>query len=333
MKNSWQQKNVFVTGGAGFLGSWLVKALIEQGARVVVLVRDSVPQSALFSDGLGSKVILVHGSLIDYFVLERILGEYEIDTVFHLAAQAIAPVANKNPLSTFETNIQGTWNLLEAARRSPLVKKIIVASSDKAYGDSRELPYTEDIPLRGVHPYDVSKTCADLIAQAYFISYGLPVCITRCGNLFGGGDLNFSRLIPGVIRSILLNEPPVLRSNGEYIRDFLYVEDAVSALLTLAEAMDKKDVLGNAFNFGNGNQWTVLQIARLILERMGSKAELVILNESPNEILSQYLSSKKAEAILGWHSRHNIEEALDRTIAWYRDFFKKQTQAQSGQAN
>ena len=267
---------------------------------------------------------VVRGAVEDYFTLERALGEYEIDAIFHLAAQALIPVANKNPISTFETNIKGTWNVLETARRSPLVKRIIVASSDKAYGSHKILPYTEEMPLLGAHPYDVSKSCADLIASAYHVSYGLPVCITRCANLYGGGDLNFNRLIPGVIRSVLFGESPVLRSDGRYTRDFLYVEDAAQALLILGEAMDNPKIKGNAFNFSNENQMTVLQIAQLILKRMHTNLQLTILNDSPNEIMRQYLSSQKAKTMLGWQPQHNMEEAIDKTIVWYRDFFAEE---------
>ncbi len=322
-KNFWQHKNVFITGGAGLLGSWVTKMLVEQGAEVVVLIRDYVPKSLLLSSDTLSRVTLVRGTIEDYSVLERVLGEYEIDTIFHLAAQALAPVANKNPLSTFETNIKGTWNILEAARRSPLVKRIVVASSDKAYGDQKILPYTEDMPLQGVHPYDVSKSCTDLIAHSYYASYGLPVCITRCGNLYGGGDLNFNRLIPGVIRSVLFGESPILRSNGKYVRDFFYVEDAARAMLVLGEAMDNKEVVGNAFNFGHENRVTVIEMVLMILKRMGVQIQPTILDDSPNEILIQYLSTKKAQMMLGWKPQYEMEEAMDKTIAWYKDFFSK----------
>ena len=319
-----------VTGGAGFLGSWLTKMLVGEGAEVVVLARDHAPKSLLFLSGTFSQVTVVRGAVEDYSVLERTLAEYEIDTVFHLAAQAIAPIANKNPISTFETNIKGTWNVLEAARRSPLVKRVIVASSDKAYGDQKVLPYTEKTPLLGLHPYDVSKSCADLIANAYYVSYHLPVCITRCVNLYGGGDLNFSRLIPSVIRSALFGESPVLRSDGRHIRDFIYVEDAARAMLMLAEAMDDAKVVGNAFNFGNERGISVLQMARLILKRMKASVPLTILNQASNEIPVQYLSAQKARKMLGWKPQYRMEEAIDKTIAWYKDFFSGQLSRKEG---
>lgn len=257
----WKYKNVFVTGVTGFLGSWLVKYLVDAGANVTGLIRDIVPQSNLYRSGYVNKINIVRGELENYSILERILGEYEIDTVLHTGAQTIVEIANRNPLSTFESNIRGTWNLLEACRRSsPSVKRIVVASSDKAYGIHKNLPYSEEAPLQGRHPYDVSKSAVDLIAQSYFHSYGLPVAITRCGNFFGGGDLNFNRLIPGTIRSILCNEQPILRSDGSYIRDYFYIEDGALAYLTLAEKMSDPKIHGQAFNFSNENQITALQM-------------------------------------------------------------------------
>lgn len=235
----WNNKNVFVTGGTGFLGSYLVKKLVNSGANVTVLVRDSIPKSNMYIGEEYKSISVVSGKLEDYDIFERILGEYEIDTIFHLAAQAIVGVANKNPLGTFSSNIQGTWNVLEAARRSPLVKQIIVASSDKAYGDQEKLPYDENMPLQGKHPYDVSKSCTDLIAQTYYETYKLPVCITRCGNLYGGGDLNFNRIIPQTIQLVLNGEAPVIRSDGSFIRDYFYVEDAVDAYIALAEKVQE----------------------------------------------------------------------------------------------
>lgn len=322
-KKFWQHKNVFVTGGAGLLGSWLINYLIKTDATVTTLIRDHVPYSNLFLDKTFSKINAVDGAIEDYLLIERILTEYEVDTVFHLAAQTIAPIANVNPLSTFETNIKGTWTILEACRRSPLVKRIIVASSDKAYGDSDTLPYTEEVPLKGRHPYDVSKSCADLLAQAYFVSYNLPVCITRCGNLFGGGDLNFNRLFPSVIRSALFKEQPLLRSNGNSVRDFFYVEDAVIGIIRLTETMSKRSINGEAFNFSNEEPLTVFDMATRILKRMNSRSKLKILNTSKNEIQKQYLSAKKAHDILGWQPTFTLDEGIDKTIDWYRGFFSK----------
>ena len=284
MQTYWTHKNVFVTGASGLLGSWLVKELVDKGAHVVALIRDVVPQSYLFRSGYINKVAIVRGALEDYQLLERALGEYEIDTVFHLGAQTIVEIATRNPLSTFESNIKGTWNILEAARRSPLVKKVIVASSDKAYGVHRELPYTEQAPLQGSHPYDVSKSAADLIAHTYFNTYKLPIAITRCGNFYGGGDLNFNRIVPGSIRSILQGEQPVLRSDGTMIRDYFYIEDAAYAYLTLAERMDDERIHGHAFNFSNEIQITVLELTQKILFLMGSNLQPKILATANHEI-------------------------------------------------
>ena len=262
----WLDRPVFVTGGTGLVGSWLVKRLVEAGADVVCLVRDWVPQSELVRTGLIERVKVVRGDIRDPVNLERILGEYEIDTVLHLAAQTIVTIANRNPISTFETNIAGTWNLMEACRRSPKVKQIVIASSDKAYGDQEVLPYSEDTPLQGQHPYDVSKSCTDLIANTYAVSYDLPVAITRCGNFYGGGDLNWNRIVPGTIRSILRGQRPVIRSNGKYIRDYFYVEDGAAAYMLLAEQLARYgDLKGEAFNFSNEIQMTVSDVVEKIL--------------------------------------------------------------------
>ena len=317
-------KNVFVTGGTGFLGSYLVKKLVNYGANVTILVRDYVPQSNIYIGEEYKKVNSVQGSLEDYLLIERILGEYEIETVFHLAAQAIVGVANRNPLGTFISNIEGTWNILEAARKSPLIKQVIVASSDKAYGDQEKLPYDENMPLQGKHPYDVSKSCADLIAQTYYETYKLPVCITRCGNLYGGGDLNFNRIIPQSIQSILNKEAPVIRSDGSFIRDYFYVEDAVEAYINLAEKVEELSLGGQAFNFSNEIQLTVLELVNKILNIMGSDIKPIILNQGSNEIIHQYLSAKKARMVLGWSPNHTIDEGLSKTIEWYKNFLKKE---------
>lgn len=319
----WNNKNVFVTGGTGFLGSYLVKKLVNSGANVTVLVRDYIPKSNMYIGEEYKSINVVSGKLEDYDIFERILGEYEIDTIFHLAAQAIVGVANKNPLGTFSSNIQGTWNVLEAARRSPLVKQIIVASSDKAYGDQEKLPYDENMPLQGKHPYDVSKSCTDLIAQTYYETYKLPVCITRCGNLYGGGDLNFNRIIPQTIQLVLNGEAPVIRSDGSFIRDYFYVEDAVDAYIALAEKVQEYNLGGQAFNFSNEIQLTVLELVDKILNIMGSDLKSVILNQGSNEIKHQYLSAKKARNILGWSPKYTIDEGLRKTVEWYKNFFEK----------
>jgi CDP-glucose 4,6-dehydratase len=317
----WKNKNVLITGCSGFLGSYLAKLLIDSGANVTGLIRDFTPKSNLFRNK-DLKINLVSGSLEDIDVLDRTIGEYEVDTVFHIAAQAIVGIANRNPISTFNSNIMGTWNLLEACRRTPLVKNIIIASSDKAYGDQEILPYSENMPLQGSHPYDVSKSCADLIAQTYYKTYGLPVCITRCGNLFGGGDLNFNRIVPQTIESIINNEAPVIRSDGTFIRDYIYVEDAALAYILLAEKMDELNIHGEAFNFSNEVRLTVLDLVNMILKQMDSELKPIILNQGSHEIRNQYLSAKKAKEILGWEPKYNTEQGLIKTIEWYREYFK-----------
>lgn len=317
----WRDRPTFVTGGTGLVGNWLVRRLVEAGADVVCLMRDWVPQSELVRSGLIEQVKVVRGDIRDREILERTLGEYEIDTVIHLAAQTIVTIANRNPISTFESNIAGTWNLLEASRRSPKVKQIVVASSDKAYGDQDKLPYNENTPLQGQHPYDVSKSCADLIAQAYAKSFDSPVTITRCGNFYGGGDLNWNRIVPGTIRSIIRNQRPVIRSDGLLVRDYFYVEDAAEAYMTLAEKLAANPELrGQAFNFSNELPLTVVELVRRILQLMHSDLEPDIRNQASNEIRNQHLSAGKAREILGWRPSFDLDEGLKRTIAWYREF-------------
>jgi len=321
--NFWQGKNVFVTGCTGLLGSWLSKTLLGRGANVVGLIRDSVPRANFYSLGLDKRISTVRGEIEDYFLLERALNEYEIDTVFHVAAQTIVTIANRNPISTFDTNVKGTWNILEACRRTETVKSIVTASSDKAYGEHEVLPYTEKAPLHGSHPYDVSKSCADLIASAYHNTYGLPVCITRCGNFYGGGDLNFNRIVPGTIRSVVLNERPIIRSDGSLIRDYIYILDAVEAYLLLAEKMENPAIHGESFNFSNEIQLTVLELTKKIIKLMDRDSLAPeILNQTQNEIKHQYLSAQKAKKLLGWKPQYTIDKGLKETIAWYRDFLK-----------
>ncbi len=320
----WLDRPVFVTGATGLLGSWLTRRLNDLGAKSVVLIRDWVPESELLQRGTATGSTVIRGELTDLELLERILNEYEIRTVFHAAAQTIVGTANRGPISTFEANIKGTWCLLEAARRTALIEQVVIASSDKAYGSHDVLPYSEEAPLQGRHPYDVSKSCADLIAQSYAHTFGTPVCVTRCGNLFGGGDLNWNRLIPGTIRSVIRDESPVIRSDGTFIRDYFYVEDAASAYIGLAEKMAADgSVAGHAFNFSNEVQLTVLDMTCKVLDLMGrTDLKPKILGEAQNEIAHQYLSAEKARNLLGWRSDFSIDEGLSRTIDWYRAFLK-----------
>lgn len=329
MADFWRDRNIFITGATGLLGSWLTKDMVDSGSSVVALNRDIAPKSILWSSSkdfnhIRDNLTIVSGCLEDYTLLERTLNEYEIDTVFHLGAQTIVGVANRNPLSTFEANIRGTYNILEACRRNDsTVKAVLVASSDKAYGTQETLPYDENAPLRGTHPYDVSKSCADLIAHSYYETYKLPVCTTRCGNLYGPGDLNFNRIIPGTIRSILREERPIIRSDGTYVRDYFYVRDGALALKQLAERIPQPGIKGESFNFSNELRVTVLELVDKIIRLMGSGLKPEILGNAQNEIKSQYLSAKKARGLLGWQPRYTIEEGLKETIFWYRQFLKR----------
>jgi CDP-glucose 4,6-dehydratase len=317
----WRGRRTFVTGASGLVGGWLVARLLDAGADVVCLVRDWEPQSMLLGGNLLQRVRIVRGDVRDQPLLERVLGEFEIETVLHLAAQTIVGIANRNPISTLETNVAGTWALLEACRRSPLVAQIVLASSDKAYGDQETLPYDEATPLQGRHPYDVSKSCGDLIGQMYATTYGLPVVITRCGNFFGGGDLNWNRLVPGTIRSVLRDERPVIRSDGRYVRDYFYVEDGAGAYMLLAERLAAHRLLaGQAFNFSNEIQLTVLELVQRILALMGSTLVPDIRNQASGEIRRQFLSAAKARRQLEWAPRFSLDEGLLRTIQWYRTF-------------
>jgi CDP-glucose 4,6-dehydratase len=319
--DGWRTSRVFVTGASGLLGSALVDALLSHGADVTVLVRDFVPASRLIDERLAVRANVIAGDLLDLPLLVRAINEYEIDTVFHLGAQTIVGTAHRSPLSTFDANIRGTWNVLDACRvNARLVRRVIVASSDKAYGAHERLPYTETTPLEGRFPYDVSKSCADLIALSYWHAYRTPVVVTRCGNLWGPGDLNYNRLIPGTIRAALLDEPPIIRSDGTFRRDYFFVRDAVDAYLAIATSMDMKPLGGEAFNLGNERPYTVLEVVDRILSFMGkSHLRPVILNETSGEIPNQYLDCEKARRVLGWAPRYSFEAGLDETVAWYRE--------------
>jgi len=322
MQSFWRDRLTFVTGATGLVGARLAGRLIDAGADVVCLVRDWVPKSELVRAGLLENVTVVRGDVRDQALLERVLAEYEVNTVFHLAAQTIVTIANRNPVSTFETNVGGTWALLEACRRNPTVKQIVLASSDKAYGEQTDLPYREETPLQGTHPYDVSKSCADLIGKAYALTYDLPLAITRCGNFYGGGDLNWNRLVPGTIRSVLRGDRPVIRSDGSNTRDYFYVEDGAAAYMALAEWLAEHPAeCGEAFNFSNEEQLSVVELVRRLLELMGSKLEPDIRSESSNEIQAQYLSAAKAREVIGWRPLFSLDDGLRLTVEWYRNFF------------
>lgn len=315
---NWRDRPVLVTGGAGLLGSWLVAHLLEEGARVVVLLRDLVPDALLETSGDRRHAITVLGDIRDGALIERVLAEYEIDAVFHLAAQTIVEHAKRNPVGTFRSNIEGTWEVLDACRRSGRPSRVVVASSDKAYGEQAELPYREDQPLQGRHPYDVSKSCTDLIAQSYAWTYDLPVVVTRCGNLYGGGDLNFNRLIPGSIREALAGRAPRLRSDGTPLRDYLYVEDAVHAYVGLALRAHEPSIRGEAFNFSTETPMTASDVVgRLLLACGRPELEPVVLGTATHEILAQHLCSEKARRLLGWSPAYGLDRGFERTVAWY----------------
>ncbi len=318
----WKEKNVFVTGADGFIGSWIAKELVDQKANVTILVRDLKKNAAFDLHGLRDKVNLVQGDLVDLPVLQRALSQYEVESVFHIAAQALVGIANESPLSTFESNIKGTWNLLEASRKSKSVKGIVVASSDKAYGVQEKLPYTEDMPLLGLYPYDASKACTDILARSYFATYGMPIAVTRNANTYGGADMNFSRIVPQAIKSIYDGESFLIRSDGKLQRDYMYVKDAVSGYLMLAENISK--VKGEAFNFGTETPIKVIDLFKKIAKVYGKpNADVKILNEAKNEIPKQYLSSAKARKVLSWKPKYSLDDGLKETIDWYKGFFGK----------
>jgi CDP-glucose 4,6-dehydratase len=326
----WKDKRIFVTGATGLLGGWLVKALLGEGAEIVALVRDRASRSVPIIEGVLSQIAIVPGDLESLPTLQQAIAEYNPHTVFHLASQPLVSVAKRDPVETLRANVMGTWNVLEACRLSGDVN-VIVASSDKAYGPSENLPYRETHPLQGRYPYDVSKSCTDLIAQMYAATYGLHAAIVRCANIFGGGDLNFSRTIPGMIKATLDGEAFVIRSDGKFVRDFLYVKDAVEAYLLVARRLseDPAVISGEAFNFSLGERRTVLDIVHTTLRIMGRMdLEPVIQNIASAEIREQYLDSGKARQLLGWQPRYAMEEAIEETVSWYREHSSDRLQTQ-----
>ena len=320
----WEDKNVFLTGGDGFIGSWIAKTLVEKGANVTLIVRDLKTQPGYKLLGIENKVDIVIGDILNFDLLRRVVAEHSIDTCFHLAAQALVQIATRSPLSTFESNIKGTWNIMEACRQVETVQRIVVASSDKAYGVHEKLPYTEDSPLSGLYPYDASKACTDIIARSFFKSYNLPVAVTRNSNIYGGGDMNFGRIVPDTIKSVLTGKGLLIRSDGTPERDYMFVKDAVNAYLTLAENLDKKEVKGEPFNFGTETPISVKDLVTKIAQVAG-KPDLKpkILGQAKNEIDRQYLSTEKARKILGWKPEYSLDEGLKETIEWYKNYFSK----------
>lgn len=316
VENFWTDREVLVTGANGFIGSWLTERLVDYGANVVVLIKDNIPYSKFNLSKLEDRVTVVNGCLEDYSLLESVMKE--VDTCFHLGAKTQVETAETEPVPTFESNIRGTWNILEAVRRADV--KLVLASSDKAYGPDCKLPQSEDDPLKGRYPYDVSKTCTDLIAQSYFNTYGLCLAITRCGNTYGGGDTNFNRLVPGTVMAVLSGKNPVLRSDGTHLRDFIYVKDVVDAYMSLAENLES--VKGNVFNVGTGNPTSVIQVVEKVLNLCDKDLEPVIENRAKHEIKEQYLDCSKIRSMLGWENRYNLDEGLRETIEWYKEFVK-----------
>jgi len=312
-----------VTGADGFIGSHVARALVEKGAHVTTIVRDVKKTSNLDVLQIRSKINVIHGDLVNLHDCERTINEYDIQFVFHIAAQAIVGPANRSPLSTFESNIKGTWNILEACRLSKTVKGLIVASSDKAYGQQKKLPYTEESPLNGYYPYDASKACAELLARSYFMTYNLPLAVTRNANTYGPADMNFSRIVPEVITTILRGEQPIIRSDGTPERDYMYIKDAVSAYLALAENLHRKEIIGQAFNFGTGKPVKVIELYNKIIKLMGRSIKPKILGEAKNEIDRQYLSIEKARRILKWQPKYGLSDGLKETIDWYKKNYKK----------
>ena len=319
-KDFWKGRNVFITGATGLLGYWVTKYLVEAGAQVTALIHRGVPE--VFNETF-SKVNIVKGDITDYEKILSALSDNKIETVFHLAAQTISPTANKNPIPTFKTNIEGTWVVLEACRNTQGIGRIVVASSDKAYGEEEVLPFTEKARLNGIRPYTVSKSCADLIATAYQKTYGMPICITRCGNFYGGGDLLIERLVPSAIKAAMKGEELVIRSDGKFVRDFFYVEDGALATILLAESMEKKEIWGEDFNFSYEKPITVIDFVNIFFNKIGSSKKPKVLNEPLNEIREQYLSCEKARKMLLWTPTFSFEEGIEKTIAWYKDFFAK----------
>ena len=321
-KTYWKNRKVLITGHEGFLGSWLAKVLLSYGVKIVGIDKvKNRPISIL--NGLRKNITSIKGDVVSLSLVKKIIEKYKPQTIFHLAAEAIVVEANKNPVKTFKSNIEGTWNILEASRDKKFIETIIIASSDKAYRESNKLPYKEDAPLRGNYPYEVSKSCADLLAYTYFYTYNLPVCITRCGNTFGPGDFHFSRIVPDAIRSAFQNKTLLIRSDGKFTRDYVYVEDIINGYIMLAEKLQKLKLEGKAFNFSNEKPLSVIELVEKIYQIVNKKPTYQILGKAKYEIKHQYLSSKRAREILGWKPKYSLEEGLKKTINWYINFPKQ----------
>jgi CDP-glucose 4,6-dehydratase len=323
MNSFWKDRNAFVTGATGFVGAHVARTLVEQGARVVCLQRDALPTNSLDLFDLRHRVTVINGIVEDRSLMERIINEYEIQAVFHLAAQAIVGVANRSPLSTFESNIRGTYSLLEACRTGQMIRSVVVASSDKAYGSHEDLPYREDYPLLGLFPYDASKACTDILARSFAHTYGTPVAVTRSANIYGPGDINLSRIIPGTIVSVLRDQPPIIRSDGTPVRDFVYIDDVVRGYVLIAEKID--EVRGEAFNLSAGQPVQMIDLVERIIKLSGKNLEPRIMSQKKieREIDAQYLSAEKVDERLAWRAKVGLDNGLQRTIEWYRDYLRE----------
>lgn len=317
-KKFWKNKKVFITGHEGFLGSWLTKVLIELGAEIIGLdIVKNRKLSVLNENNLRESFKGIKGNVVNLKLIKRIIAQEKPDIIFHLAAEAIVGRSNENPITAFKSNIEGTWNILEAARNKDYITAIVIASSDKAYGSHKKLPYSENAALKGDHPYDVSKSCSDLIAYTYFHTYNLPLSVTRCGNIYGPGDYNFSRIIPDAMRCINNDKTLLIRSDGKFVRDYVYVEDIVNGYLLLAEKVKKLNLGGEAFNFSDENPLTVIAVLNKLFKIAAKKINYKILNQAKYEIKKQYLDSKKARIVLGWKPNFSLDQGLKKTLQWY----------------
>lgn len=320
----WRNTRVLVTGASGFIGGNLSQELLSRGAQVITIERDQRPTNTLRLLGILDRVSVVQGDICDSPLVARVLNEYSATHCFHLAAQAIVGVASSGPMSTFETNIRGTYAVLDACRTAAALRGVVVASSDKAYGVHEKLPYTEDAPLLGLYPYDASKACTDILARSYCISFGLRCAVTRNANIYGPGDMNFSRLVPDAIRSALRGVALDIRSDGKMERDYMFVDDGVRGYLMLAEALERDDVAGEAVNFGTQQPVSVLTVTKAVAAIAGEAPEPRVLGIAKNEIPRQYLDVSKAARLLGWKAEHTLEQGLAKTIPWYRELLTRE---------
>lgn len=326
-RSGWKESRVFITGVDGFVGSHLAKRFLSLGASVGGVLHKPVQEgeSGLLVWGIADRVKTYIGDIANERFVEYALNDFNPHWIFHLAAQSIVTKAQRSPFLTYETNIKGTYSLLCSASILKELQGIILASSDKAYGESSELPYTEKTPLRGGSIYDTSKACGDLIASSAAKSFDLQLCITRCANIYGPGDLHFSRIVPDTVKAVVKGEHPVIRGSGLHERDFIYVDDAIAAYVFLAEYMQKNKVRGEGFNIGNEKSFRIADLVQMILDIGDSEGKKVIIlgKETPAEITKQSMDATKARTYLGWNPQVPLAEGLKRTIDWYRGYFAR----------